>query len=336
MHWRDGRTDAAFLAAMSLEELGAAEMDQQVLIGQFRSLTPMRVRASLDDEGWKALRAPGSDDVLATLFAAVERAATAARVDELRRRHKLPKLDGLERLSETSTATIARSCQWAARFCSIDCPDLYASEQQAGGLVAVQAENPTTVLGPSVVRGLTVKDLAFFAGRHLTYYRPEYRILVNYPTREELTNLLLATVQVALPEQTTAAAPVRALRARIARRLSREDRADIEEAVRRLDDRGGRASVGAWIRSAELTAGRVGLFLCGDLATAAAAVRSEPSGVSGVSLEARRGDLLSFCASRAHLALRSRFAMTAPESIRPPPTGSGVHALFNLSPGSTT
>jgi tetratricopeptide (TPR) repeat protein len=335
MHWRDGRTDAAFLAAMALDELGATDVDQQVLIGQFRSLTPTRVRTSLDDAGWQELRAPGSDDVLASLFSAVERAATAARVDELRRRRKLPKLDSLERLSETSTATIARSCQWAARFCSSDCPDLYASEKQSGGLIAVQAATPTTVLGPSVLRGLSVKDLAFLAGRHLTYYRPEYRILQYYSTREDLTNLLLATVQVALPDQTSAAAPVRALHARIARRLSREDRADVEDAVRRLDERGGRASVGAWIRSAELTAGRVGLLLCGDLSTAAALVRSEARGIGGLSAEARRGDLLSFCASRAHLSLRARFAMSAPESIRPPPTASGVHALFTLSPGST-
>jgi tetratricopeptide (TPR) repeat protein len=335
MHWRDGRTDAAFLAAMALDELGSTDVDQQVLIGQFRSLTPTRVRSSLDDAAWQELRAPGSDDVLASLFSAVEGAATAARVDELRRRRKLPKLDSLERLSETSTATIARSCQWAARFCSSDCPDLYASEQQSGGLIAVQAARPTTVLGPSVLRGLSVKDLAFLAGRHLVHYRPEYRILQYYPTREELTNLLLATVQVAMPDQTSAAAPVRALHARIARRLGREDRAAVEDAVKRLDERGGRASVGAWIRSAELTAGRVGLLLCGDLATAAAIVRSEARGIGGLSAEARRGDLLSFCASRAHASLRARFAMTAPESIRPPPTASGVHALFTLSPGST-
>jgi hypothetical protein len=335
MHWRDGRADAAFLAALALDELGAAEVDQQALIGQYRTLTPMRVRASLDDEAWQLLRAPGSDDVLASLFAAVARAAAAARIDELRRRRKLPKLDLAEHLSETSTATIARSCQWAARFCSVDCPDLYASESQAGGLVAIQLDKPTTVLGPSVLRGLSVKDLAFLAGRHLTYYRPEYEILVHYPTREELTNLLLATVQVAMPDQTVVAAPVRALHARIARRLSRENRADIEEGVRRLDERGGRASVGAWIRSAELTAGRVGLLLSGDLGTAAALVRSEARSVGGITMETRRGDLLSFCASRAHLALRSRFAIISPESIRPPPTASGVHTLLALSPGST-
>ncbi|MGO9837160.1 MAG: tetratricopeptide repeat protein [Polyangiaceae bacterium] len=335
MHWRDGRADAAFLAAMSLDELGAAEVDQQVLIGQYRTLAPMRVRASLDDEAWQLLRASGSDDVLASLFGAVARAAAAARIDELRRRRRLPKLDLAEHLSETSTATIARTCQWAARFCSVDCPDLYASEQQAGGLVALQLDKPTTVLGPSVLRGLSVKDLAFLAGRHLTYYRPEYQILVHYPTREELTNLLLATVQVAMPDQTVVAAPVRALHARIAKRLSREDRADIEEGVRRLDERGGRASVGAWIRSAELTAGRVGLLLSGDLGTAAALVRSEARSVGGITMETRRGDMLSFCASRAHLALRSRFAMTSPESIRPAPTASGVHTLLALSPGST-
>ena len=48
-HRRSGRTDAALLAAMSLEQIGAADVDQQVLIGQFRQVTPPRARVSFDE-----------------------------------------------------------------------------------------------------------------------------------------------------------------------------------------------------------------------------------------------------------------------------------------------
>jgi hypothetical protein len=325
---RKGMTDAAFLAALSLEELGEADVDEQVLIGQFRTSIPVRARATLDDAAWRSLRAPGYDEVLASLFAAVERAAVAARVDELKRRKRLPKLDPAERLSESSTASIARSLQWAARVCAIECPDLYVVESSSRGLVALQAARPSTELGASVLRGLSAKDLAFLAGRHIAYYRPEHHVLVYYPTRDDLTNLLLATVQIAMPDQTqVTAAPIRAIHARIARRLSADERAAIEEAVARLDARGGRAAVGGWIRTVELTAARVGLLLCGDLATAMAVLRSEPRDLGHLPFEGRRADLVAFCASRAHAALRARFAMTAPESVRPPPTASGVHAL---------
>jgi hypothetical protein len=328
-HRRAGRTDAAFLAALSLEELGEAEVDQQVLIGQFRQVTPVRARISFDDAAWQLVRAPGSDDVLAAVFAAVERAAVETRVEELRRRKKLVKVDPANRLSETSTASVARSFQWAARVMSIACPDLYVAERVAGGIGALQAAAPSTALGPEVLSGPSAKDLAFLAARHLTYYRPEYHVLVYYPTREELTNLLLAAVEIAMPTPSSPAlgAPVRALHARMERRIGKEERAALGDAVARLDARGGRAALGAWIRSVEITAARVGLVLCGDLASAAGVVRSESRSIGGVPLEAKRGDLVAFCSSGAHATLRTRFATTAPESLRPSPTASGVHIV---------
>jgi tetratricopeptide (TPR) repeat protein len=329
VHRRAGRTDAALLAAMSLEELGAAEVDQQVLIGQFRQVTPVRVRASFDEAAWQSLRAPGSDDVLAAIFTAVGNAAISTRVEELRRRRKLTKVDPTHRLSETSTASVARSFQWAARVLPIECPDLYLAEQVPGGVGALTAASPSTALGPEVLSGRSAKDLAFIAGRHLTYYRPEYQVLIYYPTREDLTNLLLAAVQIAMPEPSSPSlgAPVKALHARMERRIEKDEREALQDAVARLDARGGRATIGAWIRSVEMTANRVGLFLCGDLASAAAVVRGESRTVGGVPLEAKRGDLVGFCASRAHAALRAGFISTAPESMRPVPSTSGVHVV---------
>ncbi len=328
-HWRAGRTDAAFLAALALEELEAADVDQQVLIEQFRFLGPVRVRASLDEAAWRDLRAPGADDVLTALFAAVENAAIAARLEELRDSRRLAALDPTSRLSEASTASIVRSFQWAARVLSIGCPSLYLREDAAGGIAAIHAREPSTGLGPSVLSGPSAKDLAFLAARHLTYYRAGHQVLLYYPDREELTRLLLAAAQVAMPKVAIQAADasVHALRARIAKHLGPDDRAALEKAVHDLDARGGQAALGAWMCSVELTAGRAGMMLCGDLATATALIRNESRSVANLSAEARRDDLLVFCASRAHATMRARFAMTAPDSVHPPPppSSSSLH-----------
>ncbi len=323
-HRRAGRTDASFLAALALEELDSADVDQQVLIEQFRSVGPVRVRASLDDAAWKALRTPGADDVLTALFAAIENAAIAARVEELRESRKLVVLDPADRLSEASTASIVRSFQWAARVLSVGCPSLYLRDDVTTGIAAIHAREPSTGLGPSVLSGPSAKDLAFLAGRHLTYYRPGHQVLLYYPEREELTMLLLAAAQVAMPNvaaQSTDAA-VYALRGRLARHLEPDDRAALAKAVRDLDARGGQAALGAWMCSVELTAGRLGMMLCGDLATATALIRSESRSVANLPADVRREDLIAFCASRAHAAMRIRFAMTAPDSVHPPPPPS--------------
>ncbi len=326
-HRRTGRTDAALLAAFALEELDAAEVDHQILIDQFRSVGPVRVRSSFDESTWAALRAPGSDDVLTALFAAVENAAIAARVDDLRERRQLVALDPADRLSEASTASIVRSFQWAARVLSVGCPNLYLRDDASGGLAAIQAREPSTALGPSVLSGPSAKELAFLAGRHLTFYRPGHQVLLFYRSRDELTTLLLAAAQVAMPGAAAATddPAVAALRARLARHIDDDDRAALKKAVRALDARGGQAALGAWMCSVELTAGRAGLLLTGDLAAATSILRSESRDVANVPVEMRRGDLIAFCASLTHAAIRQQFAMTAPESLQPaPPPASAM------------
>ncbi len=318
-HRRVGRTDAALLAAFALEELEATDVDHQVLIDQFRSVGPVRVRTSLDDATWKSLLAPGSDPVLTALFAAVENAAIAARVEELREQRKLVALDPADRLDEASTASIVRSFQWAARVLSIPCPHLYLRDDTVGGIAAIHAREPSTALGPAVLSGPSAKELAFLAGRHLTFYRPGHQVLLYYPLREDLTTLLLAAAQVAMPK---AAAPsndpaVIALRARLSRHIESDERAALQKAVRDLDKRGGQAALGAWMCSIELTAGRAGLLLSGDLAAATSVLRSESRDVANVPADMRRGDLIAFCASRTHAAMRQQFVMTAPESLQP-------------------
>ncbi|HLK36178.1 MAG TPA: hypothetical protein VKU41_05455 [Polyangiaceae bacterium] len=329
LHRREGRTDSAFLAAMALEELEGADVEQQVLIEQFRSVGPVRARAMLDAGAWESLRAAGSDDVLAALFAAVERAAVAVKVEELRAARRLPVLDPSKKLSETSTASIGRTFQWAARVLGIACPDLYlVSDSGPGGVWALQARAPSTALGPSVVSGPSAKELAFLAGRHLAYYRPEYHPLLYYSTRDELTKLLFAAVQVSMPGAASRHPDpsVAALRGSLARQLGQDERLALDAAVRRLDARGGRASVGAWMRSAELTAARAGLLLCGDLAVATAYARSEARAQGEVTAQALRGDLVTFCASRAHATLRARFL--GPESGYPPAPAASRSGAF--------
>jgi hypothetical protein len=321
LHHREGRTDRAFLAALVLEELGAADVDQQILIDQYRSVAPIRARATLDPGAWALLRAPGSDEAMERLFGAVARAAVSVRLEQLADQGRLVRLDPANRVDASSTTVVARTFQWAAKVLGAPCPALYVVDAVPGEIAAVRAHQPSTAVGPSVVRGRSPKELAFLAGRHLTYYRPEHEVALYYPTREELIILLFAAVQVVRPKSTPprdSAAAVASLRDRLAKVVTDRERGAIFEGVKLLEARGGKASVGAWTRGVELTAARVGLLLCGDLATAMSLVRDEARRIAGLAEEEKRHDLLVFCASDGHAALRARFAVTAPESVRPP------------------
>ena len=324
LHVQSDRPDRALLAAMALEELGAAAPDAKALLADRRADGPIKPRASFDDSAWQAIRARGADDVVEGLFSAVARVAVAAHMDQRRERRKLVTLDPARRQSATSTASAVRSFHWAAHVLGVVCPTLFVLDDVQGGIAAVPADEPSTVLGPSVVRGLTTKDLAFLGGRHLAYYRAEHNVLVYFPTLKQLTILLLATVQLSLsglPVPDGIAAQVGALRERIDRKLQPGERATIADAVSRLDARGGRADLAAWIRSVELTAARAGLVLCGDLRTAMTRARADARGIAGVTIDDTRADLVAFCASSAHGDLRERLAFGADA---PPSSMSGM------------
>jgi tetratricopeptide (TPR) repeat protein len=301
LHQRAGRDDRAWLAATALEELAAADVDQQLVADQFRPEGPIRPSRSLDDAGWdEVLRAPGADDVVAEVLRAIVDAATTARIDELRSDRKLFALDPARMQSATSTVTAVRSFQWAAQVLGVDAPELYVLDEVPGGIAAVPAPRPATALGPEVLQGLSPKDLAFLAGRHLTYYRREHYALVCYPTLPELSALFLGAVKLAMPDLPVPehlSDAVARRRKTLAKHADDTQKKALRAAVERLDARGGRVDLAAWIKSVELSAQRAGLLLCGDLKVAMTRMRAETRAIAELGLEQRRADLLAFCAS---------------------------------------
>jgi tetratricopeptide (TPR) repeat protein len=317
IHRRAGRIDRAWLAGSALAEIGSADMDQQLFVDQYRVDGPIRPSRSLDDAAWDGLlRAPGADDVVADILRAIGATAAAARVDELRQARALVPLDPARRQSAASTVSVVRSFHWAAQVLGVKPPDLYVMDNVPGGIAAVQAAAPTTALGPDVLRGLTTKDLAFLAGRHLTYYRPEHYSLICYPTLNDLSALFLGALKVMLPEL-DAPAHLRDAAARyckvLTRRTSEQEKRRLAAAVDRLQARGGRVDLGAWIQSVELSAQRAGLLLCGDMSVGAARLRAEVEtrAIADLTFEKKWGDLLAFCVSDKFAQARALLGVDA-------------------------
>jgi len=323
LHQRAGRTDRAWLTGTALEELGAADVDAQLVVDQYRLDGPIRPSRSLDDLAWdELLRAPGADDVVADVLRAVVDAAARVKADELKDAKKLVPLDPARKQSATATVSIVRSFQWAAQVLDVEPPALYVMDAVPGGIAAVQAAEPSTALGPDVLRGLGTKDLVFLAGRHLTYYRREHYALVHYPTLPELSALFLAAMKIAMPAvpvPTQLSEVVGRMRKMLLRNLGDGEKKKLASAVERLDARDGRVDLAAWIRSVELTATRAGLLLCGDLRTAMTRMRAETRPIAELSLDQKRADLLAYCASEKLAKARALLGADGRTSAIPPP-----------------
>lgn len=312
LHQRSQRTDRAWLVATCLAELGAAEVQHDLVIEQFRPDGPIRPTTALDSRWWdELLAAPGSDTIVSGIVRTVGEMAIALRLEELAAKKKLPVLDPKAKPEKNTTASVVRTFTWASRALGIPAPELYLLEDVPSGIAAVPAAAPGTALGPQVRSGKSVQELAFLAGRHLTYYRPEHYALVFFPTLAELSSLVLAAMRVVIPGLPVPPSPdpdskVGEL---LASKVSAPQKAQLERIVSKLDARGGRLDLLAWIRGVELTAARAGLLLAGDLRTAMRILKEEKRTIGELSLETKRGDLLAYCASDRYGELRERMGV---------------------------
>ncbi len=320
IHSRAGRTDNAWLAATALDELGAAEVDHDLLIDQFRPQGSMRAAKALDDRSWSHLCARGVDAGVSAVLRAVAPAAIALRVSELRAKRQLTVLDPHRKQAPSSTVSIVRTFAWASQVLSVEPPELFVLESVPGGLAAVQLAVPTTAIGPTVLRGMSVPTLAFLVARHLTYYRPEHYALVFFPSLSDLSTLVLSAIKVALP-RVVMSNEVDAAARRLEAELDKQGQGakdKLASAVRAMDEHNGKMDLGAWIRGVELTAHRAGLLLAGELAAIIPHMKSEARAIGELSLDDKRGDLLAFCVSRDMATLRGHLGIGARGSSPPP------------------
>ena len=153
-------------------------------------------------------------------------AALAAQLED-RRARRAPPLDPDRKQSQSSTVSIVASFHFAARVLGVGCPDLYVHDEVPGDIAAVPAADPSTVLGPRVLSGLTTKELAPSSPPATSPTTAASTCLSStFSTLPELTMLVLACVQMELPAMPippSVAAPVASLRGRIAHRLSPAD-----------------------------------------------------------------------------------------------------------------
>ena len=212
-----------------------------------------------------------------------------------------------------------RAFAWAAHYLSLPAPAVYLTEGSSAELAAVMLDEPTVLVGAAGLSGRPMKELAFLSARHLAYHVGAHRLLLFYPSLEELTACFLAAVRIAAPDLV---APVQArgaaeLAARISPLLRSEEHRALYAAVAAFDAGGGRADLAGWIASVERAAGRTGLLLSGDVEAAVRLSREATLGL--VPIEEKADDLRAYAVSDAYAQLRVRLGLLDPEEVRSEP-----------------
>jgi hypothetical protein len=316
IYGRSGETDRQWLMAQALAYLDAADATERATYERHKIDGLIKPTSSLAAEGWRLLFHPDEELLTGQIFAVIAPAVLLGRISTLRREKALPKLDPARKQDpKVSTLQAVRCFSWAGSILGLGSPPLYADPEYPGTVEMVPGVPPATRLGRASLSGRSPFELAFLAGRHLSYFREEHFIRLLVSSIPDLEDLFLAALSIA-----NSGIP---LSSEVKRRVSPIARA-IEPVLEpaaldrlrgqflRFLEEGGRTNLQRWATAADRTAARAGLLLADDLGAAHAVFELEDR--AGV--RARMDDLIVFLTSDRYARLRQQIGLALPSQPR--------------------
>jgi hypothetical protein len=306
---RAGDADRRWLLAHALTFLGQANDDERSCDRKHRVEGLIKPTSSLGEPGWRLLLHPEEEVLTGQIFAVIVPAVLLGRVSALRRDKALPKLDP-ERKQDPKVSTLqaVRCFAWAAAILGMGAPPLYADPDFRGSVEMVPGLPPSTRLGKEALSGRSPFELAFIAGRHLSWYREEHFVRLLIPSTPDLEDLFLAALSIA-NQAIPLAAEIKERVAPLARAIEPVLEPAAIDRVRghflRFLEEGGRTNLHRWATAADRTAARAGLLLANDLEAARKVFELEDARTA----DAKTDDLLAFVASDRYANIRKQIGL---------------------------
>jgi tetratricopeptide (TPR) repeat protein len=305
------RPDQAYGVACVTMHLKIADSRERFMFEEHLPDGMPKFAKALREGSWQLLRIDDTDVHVEAILAAVARSAVQAKLDQLEDEKRLPQLDPtVKQDPQTSTVSIVRSFAWGSHYLGVPAPAVYIRDDAPIGLAAVMASEPSVIIGSLVLRGRSMPELGFLVGRHLAYHLGSHRLLLYYPSLEDLSICFLAALRIALknlPIPPKMRDAVMAISPRIEANMTEPEVKQLEQVVAQLDASGKPADITRWVSAVEHCAARAGLVLSGDLDIAVQTLQDDPLGM--VPPEEKIAGLFGFAVSDAFHSLRQELGV---------------------------
>ncbi len=265
--------DRRWCIAHVLNFLGEATGPVKALAEQHASTGLVRPSRAVNDDEWRELLFhPEEDALTGEIMAAIAPAVLLGHMTAMRA-SIAPAVLEPDMCADPNTSTLqaVRCLAWASAFLGLDVPPLYVDPTHPGAAEIVLNPTPSTRIGAIALSGRDTRELAFIAGRHLTWYRREHLLGKPQRSTRRLEDMFLAALMIGNPglpmtaEVKERVEPI----ARTTRPLL--DKFTVEklnDCFTRFVESGGRTNLSRWFRSVERTAACAGLLLANDLGAA--------------------------------------------------------------------
>lgn len=250
--------------------LGEANDEERELYVAHGQTGLVRPRRAINEDEWRELLFHPDENLLTgQIMAEIAPAVLLGHATAIRTSLAPDEFDPAQRVDPTkSTLQAARCVSWASAILGMQPPTLYAAPDYEGLARLVLDPKPASKIGREGLMGRSTRELAFFAGSHLTWYRKEHILAQTLRSMRYLEDCFLAALMIGnpgLPMTSEIKKRVEPIRQTIAPLLDAPAVERLQGYFARFVEQGGRTNLAEWVAAVKRTAACTGLLLANDL-----------------------------------------------------------------------
>ena len=302
--------DKAWCMAGALSFLGKANSQEEKFYRQYLGQNVKRTRGSINQDALELLRHGPKDIVLMSMILGFLgqglRHKFSRPLKESGVHKKKDRLDVNEKLIFCQVYSYVSQTSGM-----LPAPALFLKQDRALGILSANSDPPAFIIGGDMMAQKTDRELTFLIAKKLAWARPEYYLgSIGYPT--EFAKVLFMSamavtdpslgIQASLGEGAVWINEIQKMKPQLKMQL-----------VKRMQSYlsiGGNPNLSAWMTHADHTSNRFGLLLCGDLAQAAACIKSDNAPIGKATVKDKIRELVLFSISDEYFQLREMLGLS--------------------------
>ncbi len=307
----EGELDKAWCLAQALVFLGAAGDAEKALYARYRPAQFIPATRRLTEELWqKAIIHPLEDRHVGAIFASTlgPIAATTAQGAAAFGLDPAARID-----VEHDGRLVPRVVKYATSVLGVEPTPMVWLDQGDGLRIANTVDKgklaPSLLIGASHQGKGDERELAFEVGKRLAYLRPERFVTYAVQSIPKLEHAFAAALLAAGADARNASDEARKLAAAMKQSVPSAHLEQVAAVAGKLGDKLGNGAMLAWRSATDLTANRAGLILANDLASAAKAIATESTSLSGAPVKDRLRELLAYAVSESYFQVRRHLGL---------------------------
>lgn len=303
------RADAAWCLCQVLSLLKLAEPEESRFFERAHSDQPAPAQSPLEESDWTSyLLHPSLDPRLTQIFALIEPVVVAVRGQSL------PNLGYDPRLAVELSQhpyPLGHMLFYAAGVMGMALPPTFENHHEPGGLLYLNSNPPSIVMGLSALQHLPAQTAAFIAARQLANYRPGFLLRHILSSLPVLKAWLFAAFKICSPHFPVSPeleGPVLEARSALERFLPPGGRDRLVELVSRLMQTSTAIDLKDWVTGVDLTADRIGLVVANDLKSVTDIIKTVDD-PNAPPRERRLHEIILFAIDEPFFAIRRRLGI---------------------------